>query len=119
MANYLVLAVAYSKEERHIEWLLVSREVDRKLGFLSVVGNEFVVDLIKSESATFRTATIDAEQHKYFPGAHLHIYDDVFLTTDPDSSESNNLENLPEFSMPDDEIDQAVMKSIPGLFKSE
>jgi hypothetical protein len=119
MAEYLIVGVAYSSEEKHIDWVFVSREVDKKLSFFSVVGNQLVVDLIKSKSATFKTATIDLAKLKYYIGADVQIYDGEFLTTSPDASEANNLENLPVFSMPNEDIEKSLAAKFPFLVKAE
>ncbi|MEX5592491.1 hypothetical protein [Pseudomonas orientalis] len=115
MTEYLIFGVAYSKEERHIEWLAISRQVESNLSFFSLVGRSFVVDLINSGSATFRSATINPKKKSFAIGATVHVYDGEFLTTSPDKSESNNLENLPELIIPDDDIDEAVIKAFPFL----
>ncbi|MCF5198944.1 hypothetical protein [Pseudomonas syringae] len=109
--------MAYSKEERHIEWLAIFRLVESNLSFFSFVGRPFVVDLINSGAATFRSATINSRDKSFAIGATVHVYDGEFLTTSPDKSESNNLENLPEFVMPDDDIDEAAIKAFPILFR--
>ncbi|RMO93471.1 hypothetical protein ALQ32_200113 [Pseudomonas syringae pv. tagetis] len=114
MIEYLIFGTGYSKQPEHIDWVLVGREIDKKLTKAFVVEREFVVDLIKTESASFRTAT--TQGNKYFKGAKVVIYSDKFLTTSPDASENNNLEELPTFSMPDDDIDKAIELAVKGIF---
>ncbi|AYL14651.1 hypothetical protein D9N00_08775 [Pseudomonas syringae pv. actinidiae] len=114
MIDYLIFGTGYSKQPEHIDWVLVGREIDNKLTKAFVVAREFVVDLIETESASFRTATVQGK--KYSKGAKVVIYDGEFLTTSPDASENNNLEELPTFSMPDDDIDKAVKLAIKGVF---
>jgi hypothetical protein len=46
--------------------------------------------------ATFCTSVKNAEG-KLTQGAHVHVLDDEFLTTDPNSKLKDNLGNLPEF----------------------
>ena len=115
MAEFLILGVAYNKGEQHIDWVIVSRAVDRKLKGLSLVSRHFIVDLIKTESATFKTATIHAEINKYEEGPPVQIYDDEYLTTRADDTEENNLESLPSFVMPEDDIEAAIIKAFPEL----
>ncbi|GFM90774.1 DUF3892 domain-containing protein [Pseudomonas cichorii] len=115
MAEFLIFGVAYNKDDQHIDWVVVSRAVDRKLRGLSLVSRQFIVELIKTESATFKTATIHREINIYEEGAKVHIYDDEYLTTAADDTEKNNLESLPSFVMPDDDIEAAILKAFPGL----
>ena len=120
MTEHLIFGVSYSKHHEHIEWLMVGRDADRKLAGLFLATRSFVVDLIKTDSASFRTAVM--KEKKYHKGAEVVIYDDEYLTTVPDASEANNLENLPSFSMPEDEIDAALkvaVKEVLGLETQE
>jgi hypothetical protein len=119
MAEFLIFGVAYSEKETHIDWLLITREVENTLNGSSIVGKKFVVDLIKTKSATFRTVTLDSKKMRFVRGAEVHVYDDDFLTTSPDHSEANNLESLPRFVMPDDEIDRSLREALPLLAESD
>lgn len=116
MSQYLILGVSYSKEENHIDWVVITREIDGKLFGFFVVSREFAVDLIKTETASFRTVTMDLEKRKYYKGAEVHVYGDEFLITAPDSKEENNLENLPAFEMPGAQIEEELKKVFLELF---
>jgi hypothetical protein len=102
MADFCITAVQYSENRKHIEWLTVNEEVPGKngqpgsIGSDRVVSRAFVADLIRLKKATFQTRTVTKEG-KYRVGAQVHVIDEVFLTTDKNSTKRDNLENLPEF----------------------
>jgi hypothetical protein len=112
MSEYLIFGVSYSEDEKHIEWVLLSRVENGTVTGSSVVGHSFVVDLIKTESASFRTATMDKDALKFHRGALVHVYDDEFLATDRNATEKDNLSNLPRFNMPSKEIEESVEKML-------
>lgn len=115
MTEYLIFGTSYSKQpEEHIEWVVLARAENNKLAGAFLVSRHFVVDLIKTGSASFKTATI--QNQKFLRGADVVIYDDEYLTTSPDASEQNNLENLPSFSMPDDEIETQLVPALEKIF---
>lgn len=114
MSEYVILGVSYSEEEKHIEWVLLSRIVNNKLTIGSVVDHSFVVDLIKTEAASFRTATIDKDTRRFHLGAEVHVYDDEFLATNRNDTDKDNLSNLPRFIMPTKEIEESVKKMLPS-----
>lgn len=120
MAEYFIIAVAYSEDEQHIDWLLIGREVDSMLSLLSVAHRQFVVDLIDSGSASFRTVTLDKSKNAFRPGSYVQTYDKIYLTTVRDALEENNLENLPVFVMPNNGISDALAemleRDLPGSF---
>lgn len=112
MVEYLIFGVSYSEDEKHIEWVFLSRIENGTVTGGSVVDHSFVVDLIKTESASFRTATIDKEEKKYHRGAKVHVYDDEFLATDRNATDKDNLSNLPRFIMQTKEIEGSVEKML-------
>lgn len=116
MTEYLIFGVSYSKEEQHIEWVLLGRSSKGKMASYFIASRQFVADLIKNECASFRTATLQGKN--YLKGAKVVIYDDEFLTTVPDATEKNNLERLPVFLMPEDEIDAALAVAVAEIFGS-
>ncbi|MGC0860007.1 hypothetical protein WKG86_13495 [Pantoea agglomerans] len=50
---------------------------------------------MKAGKATFKTITFVNGQWVY--GANVHVIDDIYLTTDPNSTTRDNLGNLPVF----------------------
>jgi len=96
MADFCITAVKYSNDRKHIEWLIVKEEKPTSIGLDRVVARAFVADLIRLKKATFQTRTI-MQDGKYQVGAQVHVIDEVYLTTNRNSSERDNLENLPEF----------------------
>lgn len=101
MAEYFILAVGYSEEEEHIEWALVARfETNHDCVMTAVVERDFLVDLLRTESATFRTATVNPATGKFRKGADVHVIGDEFLSTDANDVTHDNLGKLPRFKMP-------------------
>lgn len=96
MADFCITAVKYSTNREHIEWLKVNEEKPGKIGTDRVVARAFVADLIRLGKATFQTRVITSEK-KWRVGAQVHVIDDVYLSTNRNSTKRDNLENLPEF----------------------
>ncbi|WP_095183970.1 DUF3892 domain-containing protein [Pseudomonas sp. Irchel 3H9] len=117
MAEYFILGVSYSEDGAHIDWVQIGRLEEpepkqKRVKFIGPVSRQFVVDLIESESATFKTLPLIEKTGKLRPGANVRIYENDFITTEPDHKEENNLENLPRFSMPDAEIEAATERFV-------
>lgn len=109
MSEYLVIAVAYAEEDEHIDWLLITRRIDGKLNRVWVADRNWVADLITTKSASFKTAVKNPTTKKFEPGADIHVYEDAFLSTDPNALERDNLANLPRFTSPQLDIDLKEM----------
>lgn len=116
MIEYYIFSVCYSKQSEHIDWVVLGRPVDGKMEQCALVSRSFVVDLIATESASFRTATFKGKGKGFAKGAEVIVYDDEFITTVADAKEENNLENLPTFSMPEEEIDKHLKDSFENIF---
>ena len=97
MADFCITAVKYASTRDHIEWLKVNEEKPGEIGQDRTVSRAFVADLIRLQKATFQTRTKTAEG-KWRVGAQVHLIDGTYLTTNRNSTERDNLENLPEFS---------------------
>lgn len=112
MTEYLIAAVGYSDKEEHIEWLLLVRLSEKRAVGSWLVPRDFAVDLIQTDSATFKTAifTLRDGKFSYSLGADVRLYDKKFLTTDPNKTERDNLGNLPRFPVPDFEIDEIIFE---------
>lgn len=100
MADFCVTAVRYNKERKHIDFLHVREETKRDgkpfLGQIRIVPRAFVADIIRRGNATFQTR-IEKSPGTWSVGAHIHVIDEEYLTTDRNSTQRDNLENLPEF----------------------
>ena len=98
MADFCITAVRYNQDRSHIEFVLVREEmtITNQLGTHRAVPRAFVADLIRLGKATFQTR-LKTSEGKWRLGAQVHLIEDVYLTTDKNSTERDNLENLPEF----------------------
>lgn len=96
MADFCITAVRYSKDRSHIEFVRVKEEKAQSAGPNRTVSRAFVADLIRLGKVTFQTRTKTSEG-KWKLGAPVHLIDEVYLTTDSNSTKRDNLENLPEF----------------------
>jgi hypothetical protein len=113
MAEYVIIGVSYSDKEEHIEWVRVAREIaNKRLLDASVVHRSFIVDLLKTNSASFKTAIVTTNNanktYSYRTGADVHVISNQFLATDSNATKSDNLSNLPRFSMPNEEITKSA-----------
>ena len=96
MADFCITAVRYNQDRSHIEFVQVKEEKPAEVGPNRTVSRAFVADLIRLGKATFQTRT-KAPDGKWKLGAQVHLIDDVYLTTNKNSTKRDNLENLPEF----------------------
>ena len=96
MTDFCITAVRYNQERSHIEFVRVKEEKPGEIGPNRTVPRAFVADLIRLGKVTFQTRTKTPEG-KWKTGAQVHLIDDIYLTTNKNSSERDNLENLPEF----------------------
>ena len=105
MTEYWIIAVAYSEEEQHISWVMLTRAVNGKPEKAWLVDRDYVADLINTGSATFKTATLNRHTKKFEARANVHVYDETFLSTDGNDTELDNLNSLPRFTAPIEEVD--------------
>ncbi|WP_355603409.1 DUF3892 domain-containing protein [Xanthomonas cannabis] len=95
MADFCITAVSYNKDRSHIEQVQVREEKEKTIGAIRTVPRAFVADLIRLGKATFQTRVKVDDIWKL--GAQVHLIEDVYLTTDKNSTKRDNLGNLPEF----------------------
>lgn len=96
MADFCITAVRYNKAKEHIEFVAVREEKPGKVGHPCTVSRVFIADLIRLDKATFQTRIQDAEG-LWQRGARVHVLEEIYLTTDRNSTKRDNLGNLPEF----------------------
>jgi len=96
MTDFCITAVRYSTDRKHINYVQVGEEQTGSIGTRRTVERAFVADLIRLGKASFQTRIKKADGLLYV-GARVHLIDDTYLTTDRNSTERDNLENLPEF----------------------
>lgn len=106
MTEYFILAVGYAAEAERIDWAFVARASEQgEFVMNALVDRDFVVDLIRTESATFRTAPVNRTTGRFTKGASVHVLADEFLSTDANDIKRDNLGELPRFDVPKFEID--------------
>ncbi len=96
MADFCITGVRYNHDHTHIDYLRVREELPSTVGHNRTVQRAFVADLIRLGKATFQTRT-ETPEGKWRLGAQVHLVDEIYLTTNRNSSKRDNLENLPEF----------------------
>ena len=97
MTDFCISAVRYSANKQHIEQLRVHVDNPSSIGEARTVDRAFVADLIRLEKATFQTVIKNPATQKWKNGAPVHVIDDVYLSTDRNSTKKDNLGNLPVF----------------------
>ncbi|HZF62740.1 MAG TPA: DUF3892 domain-containing protein [Desulfovibrio sp.] len=96
MADFCITAVRYNDEGTHLSYVKVREDRKGNPGAARVVSRAFIADLIRLGKATFITR-VEKKDGSWMEGAAVHIIDGKYLTTDKNSIERDNLENLPEF----------------------
>ena len=96
MADFCITAVRYNSSREHIEKLKVREEKTKSVGQPRTVSRAFIADLIRLKKASFITRTKN-EDGKWSKGATVITIDDIYLTTQSNSTQRDNLGNLPEF----------------------
>ncbi|WP_183138949.1 DUF3892 domain-containing protein [Pseudomonas syringae group genomosp. 3] len=96
MADYCISAVSYDSQGSHIELVRVHKLNGSSVGEGMVSARAFVADLISSNKATFQTI-IPGVSTKWQKGAQIHVIEKVYLTTDSNSTERDNLGSLETF----------------------
>ena len=114
MTEYWIIAAAYSEEEQHISWVMLTRSVDDKVKDAWLADREYVADLINTGSATFKTATRNRQTKQFEARANVHVYDETFLSTDGNDTELDNLNSLPRFTAPIVEVDLKELFKLPS-----
>lgn len=114
MTEYWIIAAAYSEEEQHISWVMLTRPADGKVKDAWLVEREYVADLINTGSATFKTAIRNRHTKKFEDRANVHVYNETFLSTDRNDTELDNLNSLPRFTAPIIEVDLKELFKLPS-----
>lgn len=96
MFDYCISAVRYDSTDTHIEVVRVHKDKGSSIGPAMTCDRAFVADLIQSGKATFQTV-VPGTTNAWEDGAHIHVIDDVYLTTDPNVRKKDNLGNLKKF----------------------
>lgn len=96
MTDFCITRVRYDSARQHINYLEVSENLPKEFGTKHTVARGFVADLIRLKKATFSTWVKNSDGG-YSKGADVHVVDDIYLSTDRNSSKRDNLGSLPEF----------------------
>jgi hypothetical protein len=96
MTDFCITAVRYDSERKHINYVEVSQDLPSAFGPKRTIPRAFVADLIRMNKATFAT-WVKKSDGGFQKGADVHVLEDIFLSTDRNSSKRDNLGNLPEF----------------------
>lgn len=100
MVDFLITHVRYNEDKTHITHVkvreLIVKEGGNTTGVARTVDRGFIADLIRLEKVTFQTA-VKKDNGNLALGANVHLYDKVYLSTDQNSIDRDNLGNLPEF----------------------
>jgi hypothetical protein len=100
MVDFCISGIRYDEKKQHITFVKVhERQTTSQgwgLGPARIVPRAFVADLIRMNKASFETV-VKVENNKVRHGAHVHVIDDVYLSTDRNSTKRDNLSNMPEF----------------------
>lgn len=94
MADYCISGVRYNPEGTHIDVVRVHTDSLTRVGDPMICDRAFVADLISREKATFQTVTKNS-LGKWCNGALIHVVDQVYLATDANALEADNLSSLP------------------------
>lgn len=96
MTDFCISAVRYDSNNQHIELLKVHEDRGSSIGPFRSVPRLFVADLIRLGKATFQTV-VKGSNGNWQNGAHVHVIDEDYLSTDRNSTKRDNLGNLPTF----------------------
>lgn len=97
MADFCITAVRYDSDRKHINFVEVRDNLPSAFGPKRTVPRAFVADLIRKDKASFATWVLDKQAQQWSLGANVHVLEDIYLTTDKNSSKRDNLGSLPEF----------------------
>ncbi|AYO38882.1 DUF3892 domain-containing protein [Serratia sp. P2ACOL2] len=94
MTLYYISAVRMDASNQHIEYVKIIKggkgEADTTIN-----SRQFVAELINDGATKFKTIT--RKDGKWVNGADVHVIDDIYLSTDRNSTKRDNLGNLPKF----------------------
>jgi hypothetical protein len=100
MVDFCISAVRYNEKREHIVYLKVRERKTSgtkwSVGPARTVARAFVADLIRLNKASFETI-VKGKDDLWWHGAHVHVVDDEYLSTDRNQTKRDNLGNLPEF----------------------
>jgi hypothetical protein len=100
MVDFCISEVRYDEKNEHIEWLKVHERQTKGtawyVGPMRLVPRAFVADLIRLNKASFETIVKNAS-NQFIHGAHVHVIDGAYLTTDRNNTKRDNLGRLPVF----------------------
>lgn len=96
MTDYCISAVSYDSQGKHIQLVRVHKDLGDSVGGAMVCSRAFVADLISSNRATFQTI-VPGVSGGWQNGARIHVIDEVYLTTDSNSTKRDNLGSLQTF----------------------
>lgn len=94
MADFYISGIRRDSTGQHIQYVKIIK-AGKGNKDASINSRQFVAELIKASKATFKTITLVNGQWVY--GANVHVIDDIYLTTDPNSTTRDNLGKLPVF----------------------
>ncbi|MDI2113790.1 DUF3892 domain-containing protein [Commensalibacter nepenthis] len=98
--DFYITGVRYGDDEciSHVRVALhfVTSTGEIKMKRPVLVPREFIVDLLQTGKIIFYTATLDKSKNTYQRGENVSLYDEQYITTDPNGSTKDNLEGLPK-----------------------
>lgn len=94
MPLFYITAVRMNQANTHIDSVKIV-QAGKRMNEATINSRQFVAELINKNAAEFKTwVRIDGE---WKVGAQVHVVDDVYLSTDRNSTKRDNLANLPRF----------------------
>lgn len=94
--DFYITGIHRDPEDGYIDYVLVQPSSELQLEM--VVDSMFVAWLIDVHQIKFETAKIIKERLRR--GQPVHVFEDIYLRTDQNNNEWDNLENLKEFELP-------------------
>lgn len=95
MALYYISAVRMDANNQHIEYVKIIKG-GKGAADATVNSRQFVAELISDGATKFKTITLNAA-NQWVNGADVHVIDNIYLTTDRNSTRRDNLGSLPRF----------------------
>ncbi|WP_122219220.1 DUF3892 domain-containing protein [Pseudomonas syringae group genomosp. 7] len=96
MTDYCISAVRYDKDDKHIELVKLHKDYGSSVGDEMVCARAFVADLISTHNVSFQTI-VPQVKGGWLDGSPIHVVDDVYLSTDANSTKRDNLGSLQRF----------------------
>lgn len=94
MTDFYISGICRDSTGKHIQDVKIIK-ASKNGKEASVNSRQFVAELLKAGKATFKT--IIYADGKWVYGANVHVIEDIYLTTDPNSTTRDNLGKLPVF----------------------